>query len=273
MSYQIKHMGLGGILDQAIAITKNEFALLFSIMLLLLVPYNLLIGFTEWALKPELPAESTIEDQVRVQRAMAEYWPFFTLAELFSIFFIIPLTNAAVIQAVARVYLGQPITAAEAFRHGVKRLAALLGTTILMYLAIWAGLLLFIIPGIYLAIWYGLAQHVVVIEGLSGTTALGRSKKLVHRDRGQFLALGFIAIIITVAVNMAANYIPQPHVRLVGSTLLQAVTTILWTAAGVVFYFSCRCGVENFDLQYLAESIGADQPETEESIFARSDLS
>jgi hypothetical protein len=44
--------------------------------------------------------------------------------------------------------------------------------------------------------------------------------------------------------------------QIIGSTLLQAVTTIIWTAAGVVFYFSCRCAVENFDLHYLAEAIG-----------------
>jgi len=30
------------------------------------------------------------------------------------------------------------------------------------------------------------------------------------------------------------------------------------TASFVVFYFSCRCHVENFDLHYLAQSIGAE---------------
>jgi hypothetical protein len=45
---------------------------------------------------------------------------------------------------------------------------------------------------------------------------------------------------------------------MIASTLLQALTTILWTAALVVFYFSCRCNVENFDLHYLAEAIGVE---------------
>ena len=36
---------------------------------------------------------------------------------------------------------------------------------------------------------------------------------------------------------------------------------MIWSAAFVVFYFSCRCNVENFDLHYLAESIGAQPAE------------
>ena len=34
MSYTIKHMGLGGILDQAIAIVRDHFVLIFTIMLI-----------------------------------------------------------------------------------------------------------------------------------------------------------------------------------------------------------------------------------------------
>jgi hypothetical protein len=173
---------------------------------------------------------------------------------------IIPVTNAAVIQAVARLYLGEPVTALEAVKHGFRRLGPLIWTSFLMLLAIYGGLILCIIPGIYFAIWFGLSQHVVVLEGLNGPKALGRSKKLVHKDRGKFLALILIMTVITVAISWGAQMIPQPHLAAIISVLVQAVTTILWTAAGVVFYFSARCGVENFDLHYLAEAIGQEPP-------------
>ena len=104
-------------------------------------------------------------------------------------------------------------------------------------------------------------QHVVVLEGLAGPKALGRSKKLVHKDRGKFLALGLIAGVLTFLLVIGAQAIPQPHISVIVSVLLQAVATMVWAAAFVVFYFSCRCNVENFDLHYLAESIGAQPAE------------
>lgn len=269
MSYAIKHMGLGGILDQAIAIVRDNFVLLFTIMLLVLIPVSLVQGFLLVSITPELPPDASMQERMQANQAAIDNWPWLMGIGLVSLILVYPITNAAVIQAVARLYLGQPVTAIEAIKHGVRRLAPLLGTTILMYLAIWGGLLLCVIPGIYFAIWFGLSQHVVVIEGMSGTTAMKRSKKLVHKDRGTFLALGIIMFVITLMLNLSTNYIPQPHLRVVSATLIQAVTTILWTAAFVVFYFSCRCGVENFDLHYLAESIGAEPAEIEPGFAAR----
>jgi hypothetical protein len=259
MSYQIKHMGLGGILDQAIAVVRDNFVLLFSIMLMTLIPLFLVQGFLLLAITPELPPDATMQEILDARRVQASYWPWTTGVSLLYLFVALPVANAAVIQAIARSYLGQPITAIDAIKHALRRFFPLIGTTVLIYLAIWGGLILLIIPGIYFAIWFGLSQHVVVIEGIAGTKALKRSKKLVHKDRGTFLALAIIVTVISFMVSMGSSYIPQPHVRVVGASLIQALTTMLWAAAFVVFYFSCRCGVENFDLHFLAEQINAEQ--------------
>jgi hypothetical protein len=258
MSYTIKHMGLGGILDQAIAITRDHFKLLFTIMLLLLIPFSLLQGFIMFSIQPALPPDPTPEDYLHQQEVLASYWPLIGILVLVQALVVLPVTNGAVIAAVARLYLGKSITAMEAIAEGFRRLGPLLLTSILVYLAVVGGLMLCIIPGIYFSIWFGLAQHVVMIERLSGVAALKRSKQLVHKDRGTFLALIIVMIVISFLIGAAAVFIPQPHLELIASTLLQALTTILWTAALVVFYFSCRCNVENFDLHYLAEAIGAE---------------
>jgi hypothetical protein len=189
MSYTIKHMGLGGILDQAIAITRDHFKLLFTIMLLLLIPVSLIQSFIVFSILPALPPNPTMEDIMRVNQVQASYWPVFAGIGLLNLLVVYPVTNGAVIYAVARLYLGKSITAVEAISKGFRRLGPLLGTSILVYLAVFGGLMLCIIPGIYFSIWFGLAQHVVMIEQLSGTTALKRSKQLVHKDRGTFLAL------------------------------------------------------------------------------------
>ena len=63
------------------------------------------------------------------------------------------------------------------------------------------------------------------------------------------------------AILIGAASIPQPHLRLIGSVVAQAIITIFATAAFVVFYFSCRCKHENFDLTLLAQSVGVEAPD------------
>ena len=140
MSYTIKHMGIGGILDQAIAIVKDNFILLFTIMLFGYDSSDCWCKqFLQLAVTPELPPNPTMQDYMRVQQEMNTYWPWFMGINLIYFLIVIPITNAAVIQSVARVYLGQSITAIEALKHGASRFLPLIGTTILMYLAIWAA--------------------------------------------------------------------------------------------------------------------------------------
>lgn len=264
MAYKIEHLGLGGVLDQAIAITKNHFGLLFSIMLFLLVPFQLLVGFAQLAVAPEVMYQPAFQQPAYVEPPPAAFWLIGAISSLVGGLVILPLTNAAVIHAVSKVYLGQQVSAGEAIRRGLSRLLPLIWTSILMGLAIMGGFILLVIPGIIAAILFGLAQHVVVIEGRSGTTALKRSAQLVRPNWATFLVLGILLFVISIALGAASGFIGQPHVQLVVSTLLNAIVTILWTAAFVVFYFSCRCGVENFDLHYLAESVGAPAPEQEQ---------
>ncbi len=264
MAYKIQHLGLGGVLDQAIAITKNHFGLLFTIMLLVLIPFNLITGFISLSVLPDFSGEPTMETYRELQESQARYWPLFGIFGLINAVFVLPLTNAAVIWAVAEVYLGQPVTAIEALQHGLRRLAPLIGTSILMYLAIFGGLILLIIPGILFALWFSLSQHVVVIEGISGPAALSRSKKLVRRHLGTLLILGFIMMVIFMLLGLGAAFVPQRHVQLIVSTLINAVATIVSTAALVVFYFSCRSAEENFDLHYLAQAIGQESAESDD---------
>jgi hypothetical protein len=234
-------------------------------MLYLVIPFSLIVGLVELAMAPELPAEPSFEELLAAQQEGAQNWPIFAVSWIISGLIVVPVTNAAVIHAVSRKYLGQDVTAGAAIKRGFAVLLPLIGTTILMSLAIMGGLILLIIPGILFALWFSLAQHVVVIEGQSGSAALKRSKQLVRPYLGTFIILWIILIVIGLALGFVAGIVPQAHARLVVTVLLEAIFTILFTAALVVFYFSCRCGVENFDLEYLAESIGAPAPQEDAS--------
>lgn len=45
MRYEIRELGVGGILDQGIAMTKDHFWLFFKIVVILFLPLNLIYGW------------------------------------------------------------------------------------------------------------------------------------------------------------------------------------------------------------------------------------
>jgi hypothetical protein len=253
MAYKIKAMGVGGILDQAISVTKDNFGLLFGIMAGIYLPIALLQSFLPVMLSEQLDAP-TLGIIALV---------FGVIAGLF----VLPISNAAVTYAVSERYLGRDVSFGEALKFGVTQIGPLVWTSILMGLAIMGGFILLIIPGILFALWFGLAQQVVVLEGINGAKALGRSKTLVRPNLGTMLILSFILGIIGMLMGMGAAMIPQVHVQLFVICLLNTVVTMLTLVAMVIFYFSCRCKVENFDLEHLAASIGEATPETKDARF------
>lgn len=264
MQYQIKELGLGGILDQSIKLLKNHFVLLMGIVAVVYLPFNLLQGFAALAILPELPVNPTIEDFETYQEAVGRASLYLAPLGLISVLVIYPITNGAVIYAVSRCYLNEEVTIGDAYSHANKILLSLLGTWILMTLAIMGGFILLIIPGIIFSIWFCLSSHTVVIERESGQAALSRSKKLVKGSMGTVIALGFVLGVIQWGISGGAHLVPQKHVAMLAQVILGSVAFLFYTVAFVVFYFSCRCKVENFDLNLLAENVGAeeaDQPE------------
>lgn len=101
----------------------------------------------------------------------------------------------------------QTLPIRELFSRGWKVFGKILVTGILASLAIFGGLLLFIIPGLVFAIWFSFTTPIVVIENLSGPAALSRSKQLV---KGRFWSavkyllapflIIFLATLITIAI-------------------------------------------------------------------------
>ncbi len=267
MRYEIKEMGLGGILDQAIALFKNHFGLLFGIALCLMVPYTLLVSFGLPTLVPalaEMPPNPTPEQAEEYLEQIMEALPVMIVVfgGLILLFFLIvsPVTEAATIWAVSEAYLDGRPSVSGAMGFAFKRLRSLLWTKLLASLLITLGMLLFIIPGVILAFRYFLASYVVVIEGKSGGEALKRSGQLMKGNAGRVFVLGFLVAIIGSLVGMVVGLVPVPEVAMVLSAVVQAILFMFGAAAWVVLYFSALCKHENFDLTLLAESLGKGGP-------------
>jgi hypothetical protein len=257
MRYAIRQLKIGEILDQAVNLTKDHFGVLIGITGILLIPFNVIAGLIQLSVIPALPPNPTPEQTAAA--GLKVLWATIPLA-LVAVYVIAPLTNAALVYAISNAYLEKPISVGGSVKRAFQRILPLIWTWFITVLAIMGGFILCLVPGILAAFWFSLATQVVVIEGVAGMAAMKRSKQLMAGNIGTMFVLGLVIGIANAGISLAANFIPQPHVRVVVIAIVAGVMTIFASAAFVAFYFSCRCKHEQFDLALLAESVGAETP-------------
>jgi hypothetical protein len=255
MRYAIRELKLGEILDQAVKLTKDHFGVFLGIVGVLLIPFNVISGLIQVAMMPTLPPNATQDQRLAASLEILKVaTPLALLAMV-----IAPITNAALVYGISNAYLEKPISVGESFKRAFQRLLPLIGTWFLVGLAIMGGSLC-IVPGILALFWFSLATQVVVVENVAGFAAMKRSKALMVGNIGNIFVLGLLVGLINVGLTFAANMIPQPHVQVIVTAIVEGIVAIFASAAFVVFYFSCRCKHEQFDLALLAESVGAEAP-------------
>lgn len=258
-SYQVRQLSLGGVLDQALAITKHHLKPLLAIVIITLTPLTLITNaiVTIIAPVPVMPPNPTPQD---IQVFMDGFMKTMTLLGIVALpsMLAAAICNAAVVRAISDVYLGKSFSPMSAIRQAFSRILPLAGTWLLFAIAYIVGCMLCLIPGILVLLWYSLSTQIVVIEGTSGMAALNRSKVLMKGNVGKFFALLIVFGLINFATNFVVGVIPQPHLEIAAMAAVQAVLTVFSSAAMVVFYFSARCQHEQFDLQLLADNIGSE---------------
>ncbi len=257
MRYAIRELKLGELLDQAVNLTRDHFGVFIGITGILLIPYNVITGLIQISMIPTLPPNPTPEQSMAVAAAAMRVTIPIALVVLFVIG---PITNAAVVYAISSAYLEKPISVGGSVKWAFQRILPLIWTWLLVGLAIMGGMILCFVPGLLASFWFALATQVVVIEGVSGIAAMKRSKQLMAGNIGTFVVLGFLIGLINIGITFGIGLIPQPHVRIIVLSVVEAVLTIFASAAFVAFYFSCRCKHEQFDLSLLAQSVGAETP-------------
>ena len=256
MKYEIRELSIGGILDQAITLTKNHFGAFFSVVAVTLLPFGLIQAGINIAVMPhDIPLIPTPEEAAAIQKAQLENLPVILGAGLLALL-VMPIANAALVRIVANTYLGKSTSLGDAIGAAFGILIPLYWTWLLLTIAIAGGMILCVIPGIIAAFWFSLATQVVVIEKINGFAALKRSRELMRGNIGTVFVLGLLLGIISMFTQVGAQLIPQIHAKAVAAVVINCVITVFSSAAMVVFYFSCRCKNEQFDLQLLAQNVG-----------------
>ena len=75
-------------------------------------------------------------------------------------------------------------------------------------------------------------------------------------NMGTGFVLALLLFVIGLAVSMVVAFVPVQVIAILVQVLIQAALFIFGAAASAVFYFSCRCKLENFDLTVLADTVG-----------------
>ena len=245
---KIKQLSLGELLDQTIRLYVRHFWPLVTISLLALLP------------------------TLAVNEAARQYIPSlsgFIRAEVASqikLIIVLPVhafLYGALYKAITDAYLYGSFQLNDAFRAARKRYLPMMATTLIWNIALGFGLSFFAFPGFYMMVIFCFYVPIVLLENLSGFSALRRSYALV---KGAFWRISGRIFVITLLTLIMAIAVLTPGIILVGtrtvifSTLFRVVLSIISPLLSIGFtllYFDQRVRREGFDLWLAADQINA----------------
>jgi len=125
------------------------------------------------------------------------------------------------------------LTIREATRRAKPYVLGYLGLSVLSILIIFAGSLLFIIPGIIFTIWFMFWEYAFIVDGVKGFAVLKKSREYV---RGSFwevfvlTALGGMAVFFINIFLEILNYIPPLNIA------SMVISIVIWPLYQIYFY-------------------------------------
>jgi hypothetical protein len=266
---QLRPLGVGEILDVAIKIFWRHKGTLARIVLVVVAPVTVLTNLIQFS---AIPDEDTINENTS-NADVSLYVTGFVASALLG-WIGTTFATAACFKAVGEAYIGEPPSWRSSLRFVFKRLHSVLWLVFLTTLVTGLGLLLCLIPGIYFFVAFSVAMPVMLLEGLRGRRAMGRSRRLISGRWWAAFALLLVGYIITGIVGgvveglvTAVTFTDTGNgtfvaflVTTIGAVGAAVVTTPFQAAYTSVLYFDLRVRKEAFDLQLLAQQIGVEPP-------------
>ena len=271
---RLRPLSLGEILDVSIKICIANWRTLLQAVLVVIVPVQLLdtvltadytVSSFDISTNSSQTAQQSLDELNQYLGGLAISSVLQGLAVLFA--------TATCFRAIALAYLGEPTDWRSSLSYALHRAPSLLWLTLLYVLGVGLATIFFILPGIWLYVAWAFAMPVLLVEGLRGRSALGRSFELVRGRWWQtfgVIAVGFIlaGIISTLVqgVFVAGIFVGNDNDALVllfsalAGVVGLAVATPFQAALLTVLYFDLRVRREGFDLELLAREIGGSAP-------------
>jgi len=155
-----------------------------------------------------------------------------------------------------------------AVRVGARRALSCLGVLLLYGLAVGAGMLLLVVPGVYVAVRLATAVPTCVVEGVGAREALRRAWTRGRGRAGHSLGVLAIALLVylvpVMGASMVSGVLTVASGRLAGQVagflLEAAVTVLLYPLIPLVtqlLYYDLRVRADGYDLEQMVDALGA----------------
>lgn len=263
---QLRPLSVGEMLDAGFRLFRARFMTLILCVLVPVVPLTIIATAVQASVDPnafDLDSTETVDSG----SALAG-----TLVAALIQFAAAALAIAACFKAISAAYLGEHAGVAESLRYAVGRLLPLLVAYFLVVIIVGLGLVALIIPGIWLAVKLSMAFPAVVFERTGPFAAIGRSWALTKgnwwRVFGTLLVVFLISFVLQIVLAAVAggllaagDSVSELAVAIVltlVNLLALALTYPLWASVTSVVYYDLRVRNEAFDLQLLAQGVGAE---------------
>lgn len=271
---RLRPLSLGEILDVSIKICLRHWRTLLKAVAVVVVPVMIVSSFLtadytvssfDFSADPDQTPEEAFEELNQYLGGLA----IGTLLQMLAVL----LASAACFRAIAQAYLGDTPDWRASLSYAWHRAPSLLLISLLYGLGVFGGMLLLIVPGIWLYLAWAFAVPALLVEGLRGRKALGRSFHLVKgrwwRTFG-VIVVGFILASVVSAIVQGVfllgilfesdNDLLVVVLNAIATTLAFVLVTPFQAALVTVVYFDLRIRKEGFDLELLAHGIGAGLP-------------
>jgi hypothetical protein len=269
---QLRPLSIGETLDAAFRLFRHRFGTLVLCVLVPIVPLyfvgTLIVGSTDpTAFDVNAPVNNDgsavvgrILDQLLASAAAA-------------------LAVAACFKAISAAYLGERAGVGASLRYALGRFLPLVVAYIVLVIILGLSFIALIIPFFYMAVRLSMTLPALVCEKTGPFRSIARSWQLTRdnwwRVFGTLVVVVLLMIVLTFALGLVLGAIVLGSDSLgelafaVLATLVDvviaAVTFPLWAAVLTVMYYDLRVRNEGFDLQLLAQGVGADASRFESS--------
>jgi glycerophosphoryl diester phosphodiesterase family protein len=266
----LRPLGLGEILDVGIKLYMRHWRVLMACVVWVVLPVQIISVLITLSIAPE-QLDFTSTETVEPGEEDAFFASQAVIGLLSGVVYL--LSTAACFKAVADAYLGSEPAAGRSLSFALRRLPALIWFGIVLVAALVLAFLLLIIPGIWLSVAWSLAIPALLFERVGAFGAMRRSFRLV---RGRWwkvfvtlmvgvLLVSFLGgilqgiLLVVPSVLSDGNDAVNAFSTVVAGTIGSVITTPFTAAIVALLYFDQRVRKEGFDLQLLAEGLGAER--------------
>ncbi len=286
---RVRALGLGGILDDAVNLLREHFALFFKIVCVTYLPWTFIVVLLGAYLQSSTPQPGDLQAaQDMVWFAVSRVLPM--VAVQYGI--VSPFAIGAFSHAAAGCYLGRAVTVEQSLRRALRcslRLIvanalwmtmmftvpaltlmgmftlALSGSAPGAGLVFVGGVLVSVVVGVVVGWLFFVILQAIIVEDEGGLHTFLRSMQLTRRAFLPILGLFIVFLAIRIGLGITAVFIPNLYLQAVVNSIYNGMLTAFEIAVTVVAYFACRSRFENYDLLLLAQHV-AEEPGREEGV-------